>query len=197
MTCDDKRAVRIKHDVIGREGRRDTRAERQRLCGNVPRVKEYFAERRGRDRHLRAIGGDRDAVWEGNVRCDDIRVHRRRVCERDVGGPSEREPEERLGDGQRLSEHAGEAAGEAVVVREVERGRAGERERVGRDELRAGDRADPLGAAGRVPGERELLDRAVVSRVVDHEEIRIGLVGLGRVDVESEGVEVVRFGIAF
>jgi len=185
VTCDDERAVRIKHDIIGRERRRDARVERQRLRGNVPRVKEYLAERRGRDRYLRAVGGDRDAVWERDAGCDDIRVPRRRVCERDVSDPGEREREERLGDGQRLSEHAGETSGEAVVVREVERGRARERERVGGYELRAGDRADPLGAVGRVPRERELLDRAVVRRVVHHEEIGIGLVGLGRVDVES------------
>ena len=204
MTCDDERAARIEHDIIGRERRRHPRTERQRLRDDVPRVEENLAERRGRDRYERAVGGDRDAVCEGDARRDDFRVHHRRrrrrrrrgVRERDVCDPGERERKYRLGDGERLAEHAGEAPGEAVVVREVERGRARERERVGRDELRAGDRADPRGAGGRVPRERELLDRAVVPRVVHDEESGGRPVGLGRVDVEPEGVEVVRGGVA-
>ena len=194
VTGDYERAARVEHDIIWRERRRHACAKRQGLRGDVPRVEEDLAERRGRDRHLRAVGGDRDAVWERDAGCDDFgeRFHRlglesRRVCEdREVGDPGERERKERLGDGQRFSEHAGEASGEAVVVREIERGRACERERVGGDELRAGDRAHPLCAVGRVPREGELLDRAVVPRVVHHEEIGIGLVvGLGRVDVEA------------
>ena len=187
---DNERAERIEHDVIRRERRRHARAQRQRLRGDVPRVEEDFAERRGRYRYLRTVRGDRDAIWEGNVRCNGFGVRRRRrrrrpglvvcllhggggggarLCERDVGYPGEWEREERFGDGQCLSEHAREASGEAVVVGEIERGRAGQRERVGRHELRAGDRTYPLCTGGRVPRERELLDRAIVPRVV-HDE---------------------------
>ena len=118
-------------------------------------------------------------------------------CECDVGGPGEREREDRLGDGQRLSEHAWEAPREAVVVREVEGRRARQRERVGRDELRAGDGAHPFGAVRRLPRQGELLDRAVVPRVVHDEEVGVGPIGLGRIYVEPQGMKVVPLGIAF
>ena len=71
-----------------------------------------------------------------------------------------------------------------MVVGEVEGRRAGECERVGGDELRAGERAYPACTVRIVPGKRELLDRAAVSRVVHDEEVGIGFVWLGRVNVE-------------
>ena len=67
VTCDDERATRVEHDIIGRERGRHARAERQRLRGDVPRVEENLAERGGRDRYERSVGGDRDAVWEGDA----------------------------------------------------------------------------------------------------------------------------------
>ncbi len=212
MARDDERAARIEHDVIGRKWRRHARAKLERLRRGVPRIKQYFAERRRGDRYVRAVGGDRDAVREGDVRGDDdggrVYVY---VCggrgfgfgfgfgfgERDVGCPGEREREDRFGDGEGLAEDAGEAPREAVVVREVERRRARERERVGRDEVRAGERADPLGAVWALPREGELLDRAVVPRVVHDEEVGVGFVGLRRVDVEPQGMEVLLLGIPF
>ena len=102
-----------------------------------------------------------------------------------MGRPCERERENRFGDGEHLSEQAGEAPREAVVVREVERRRARERERIGCDEVRAGDGADPTCAVWGMPREGELLDRAVVPRVVHDEEVGVGFVRLGRVYVES------------
>ena len=106
-------------------------------------------------------------------------------------GPAEWQAEDRLGERERLAEHAWETPCEAVVVCEVEGCWARERERVGGDEIRTGERAHPLRAVWGVPGERELLDGAAVSRVVHDEEVGIGFVGLGGVNVESEGVEVV------
>ena len=71
VACDNERATRIEHNIIGRKRRRHARAERERLRGGVPRVKLDLAERRGGDRYLCAVWRDRDAVREGDVRCDD------------------------------------------------------------------------------------------------------------------------------
>lgn len=194
MARDDERTLLIKHDVIGRERRRHARAERERLRGDIARIKEDFAERRGGDRDLFAIGRNRDAIRKGDVRRHD---GRRRFVEReiDVGRPGEREGEDRFGDGEGLAEEARETPREPVVVREVERRRARERQRVGRDEVcrRAGDGADPRCAVGRLPREDELLDRAVVTCVVHDEQVGGGLfcwavvvrLRLGRVDVQA------------
>ena len=196
MARDDERALLIKHDVIGRERRRHARGERERLRGDIARIKEDFAERRRGDRDSFAIGRDRDAIRKGDVRRHDGRGRGGRfVVEReiDVSRPGEREGEDRFGDGEGLAEEARETPREPVVVREVERRRARERQRVGRDEVcrRAGDGADPRCAVGRLPREGELLDRAVVTCVVHDEQVRGGLfcravvVRLGRVDVEA------------
>ena len=182
MSRDDERALFVKHDVIRRERRRHARGERERLRGDVASIKEDFAERRRGDRDSFAVGRDRDAIREGDVRRHHDRRRGRRgrfVVEReiDVGRPGEREGEDRFGDGEGLAEEAREAPREPVVVREVERGRARERQRVGRDEVRrAGDGANPRCAVGRLPREGELLDRAVVTCVVDDEQVGGGAV---------------------
>ena len=180
---DDERALLVKHDVIGRERRRHARGELERLRGDVPLIKADLAERRRGDRDSFAVGRDRDAVRKRDVRRDDGRGRSCRafviVVEReiDVGGPGEREGEDRFGDREGLAEEARQAPREPVVVREVERRRAGERQRVGRDEVgcRAGDGADPRRAVGRLPREGELLDRAVVPCVVHDEQVGVAL----------------------
>ena len=161
---------------------------------DIARIKADFAERRGRDRDLFAVGRDSDAIREGDVRRDDGRGRGFVEREVDVGRPCEREGEDRFGDREGLSEEARETPRESVVVGEVERRRARERQRVWRDEVRAGDGADPRCAVGRVPREGELLDRAVVACVVHDEQVRVGVgVGEGLFRVRVRAV-VVRLG---
>ena len=198
MAGDDERALRIKHDVIGRERGRNARTKRERLRDDIARIKADFAERRGRDRDLFAVGGDGDAIRKGNVRRDGRR--RRGLVERevDVSRPGEREGEDRFGDREGLSEEAWQTPRESVIVGEVEGRRARESQRVGRDEIRAGDGADPRCAVGRVPREGELFDRAVVACVVHDEQVRArvraGSSFRVRVRVRAVVVRLVRLG---
>ena len=84
-----------------------------------------------------------------------------------------------------------------VVVREVEGCRARERESIGSDELWTGERAYPAGAVRGVPGDRELLDCAAVPRVVHDEEVGVGFVWPGGVNVEPQWVEIVILRVPF
>ena len=175
--------------------------QRETLGVRVTRIETDLAERCRCYCYLHTVRRYRDAVRERYVWRDGgvmgRRSRRRNQCgvgvvgDGDVGGPAEWQGKERLGDGERLAEYAWEAPCETVVVCEVEGRRAREGERVGSDKLRTGERAHPVRAVRGVPGQRELLDRAAVSRVVHDEEVGIGFAGFRDVDVESEGMEVV------